>query len=113
MASMTAGGIFAVQARQPIQFGFDGGQLIAQRKRKEGLCGAALLVVRTDLAPPAQQTIFVARLCAEIVQTLAKVGDAHREVGSGKQSEPENNCGETVWILTHFELGEHGVAVTQ
>ena len=86
------GGIFTVQARQPIQLRLDGGQLIAQRKRKESLCGAALPVVRTDLAPAAQQTVFVARLGTEITQALAKMGDAHR---GGSHSELQTNTENT------------------
>ena len=42
----------------------------------------------------------VARLGAEITQTLAEMGDTHSRVRSGNQSEPENNCGEAVQILT-------------
>ncbi|OGS97450.1 MAG: hypothetical protein A2Y51_04420 [Gallionellales bacterium RIFCSPLOWO2_02_60_31] len=97
---MTVGGILTAQARQPIQLRFNGGQLVAQRKRKESLCGAVLPVVRADLAPAAQQTIFVARLGTEITQTLAKVGDTHRGVRSENQSGFENNYGWFVIILT-------------
>jgi len=78
MASMTVGGIFAAQARQSIQLRLDGGQLIAQRKRKETFCGTVFSVVRADLAPAAQQTIFVARFGAEITQAFAELGDTHR-----------------------------------
>ncbi len=94
------GGILTVQARQSIQLRLDGGQLIAQRKRKESLCGAAFPVVRAHLAPAAQQTIFVARLGTEIAQTLAKVGDAQRGRRGGNQSGFGNDCGEVMRILT-------------
>jgi hypothetical protein len=97
---MTVGGIFTAQARQSIQLRFNGGQLAAYSERKESLCGTLLPVVRADLAPAAQQTIFVARLGTEIAQTLAKVCDTHRGVRSGNQSGFENNCGEAVRILT-------------
>src|SRR3990167_6411251 len=86
---MTVGGILTAQARQPIQLRFNGGQLVAQRKRKESLCGAVLPVVRADLAPAAQQTIFVARLGTEITQTLAKVGDTHRGVRRSEEHTSE------------------------
>jgi hypothetical protein len=97
---MTVGGIFAAQARQSMQLRLDGGQLVAQRKRKESLCGTVLPVVRTDLAPTAQQTIFVARLGTEITQTLAKLCDTHGRVRDENQSVFENSCGEAVLILT-------------
>lgn len=85
MAAMTVGGMFAAQVSKPVQLRLDGGQLIAQRKRKERFCRAMRSIVRARLAPAAQQTILVARLGAEIVQTLAEVGDAHRGVRSGDQ----------------------------
>ena len=88
-----SGGMFTAQARQSIQFRFNGGQLVAQRKRKESLCGTALPVVRADLAPAAQQTIFVARLGAEITQALAKVGDTHRGECSGSHGDFQDICG--------------------
>ena len=100
MAPMTVGGIFTAQARQSIQLRLDGGQLIAQRKREESFCGAVLSIVRADLAPAAQQTIFVSRLGAEITQALAKLCDTHRSVGIENQSEYENNGKEAVMILT-------------
>lgn len=73
MASMTVGGILAVQTCQPVQLRLDGGQFVAQCRRKESLSGAAFLVVRADLAPAAQQAIFMARLAAQVVQALAKL----------------------------------------
>ena len=76
-----SGGIFAEQARQTIQLRFNGGQFIAQRKRKEILCGAALSIVRTHPTPAAQQTIFVARLGTEITQALAKLCDTCIHIG--------------------------------
>ena len=93
MASMTVGWIFTAQARQPMQLRLDGGQLIAQRKWKESFGGTVLFIVRAHLAPAAQQTIFVARLGAEITQTLAEVGNAHRGGRSESQSEYENYGG--------------------
>jgi hypothetical protein len=54
-----------------MQLRFNGGQRIAHRKRKEGRCGAMLVIVRACLGPAAQQAIFVARLGAEIKQALA------------------------------------------
>jgi hypothetical protein len=99
-AQRHVGGIFIAQPRQSMQLRLDGGQLIAQRKRKESLCGTVLPVVRADLTPAAQQAIFVARLGTEIAQALAKLGDTHREVRSGNQSGFESNCGEAVRILT-------------
>ncbi len=71
MASMAVGGMFALQPRQSVQFRLDGGQFIAQCKRKEILCGPARRIVRADLTPAAQHTIFVARFGAEITQALA------------------------------------------
>ncbi len=97
---MTVGGMLTAQPHQPIQLRLDGGQLIAQRKRKESFCGAVLSIVRADLAPAAQQTIFVTRLGAEITQALAKLCDTQRGVRSVNQSGFENNCGEAVRILT-------------
>jgi hypothetical protein len=78
---MTVSGIFTAQARESIQLRFNGGQLIAQCKRKEPFCGTAWPIVRADLTPAAQQTIFVARLGTEITQTLTKMGDTQRRVG--------------------------------
>jgi hypothetical protein len=60
----------------------------------------ARLIVRADLTPAAQQTIFVARLGAQITQALAEVGDTHRGMRRENQSEYVNNGGEAVWILT-------------
>ena len=76
MASMTVGWIFTVQPRQSMQLRLDGGQRVAQCKRKESLGRAALPVIRAGLAPAAQQPIIVARLGAEIAQALAELGDA-------------------------------------
>lgn len=47
-----------------------------------------------------QQRVQVARPGAGIKQALAKLGDAHRGVGSGNQCGLENNYWETVRILT-------------
>ena len=91
MASMIVGGIFTAQLRQSMQLRFNGGQLIAQCKRKETFCGTVLSIVRADLTPAAQQTIFVARLGTEITQALAEVGDTHRGVRIENQSEFANN----------------------
>jgi hypothetical protein len=63
-----------------------------------------LPVVRADLTPAAQQTIFVARFGTEIAQALAKLGDTHRGVRSGNQSGFENNCGNAVEILTQAPI---------
>jgi hypothetical protein len=76
-----------VQARQTIQLCFNGGQFIAQRKRKKSFRGAVYPIVRTYLTPAAQQPIFVARLGTEIVQALAKMGDTHRGRGCKNQDE--------------------------
>ena len=91
---MTVGGIFTAQARQSIQLRFNGGQLIAQCKWKETFCGTVRSIVRADLTPAAQQTIFVARLGTEITQTLAKLGDTHLRVRSENQSGFEKCAGE-------------------
>jgi hypothetical protein len=85
-----SGGVFTAQARQSMQFRFNGGQLIAQCKRKESLCGAVRSIVRANLTPAAQQTIFVARLGTEITQVLAEVGDTHGRVRGGNQSKFAN-----------------------
>jgi hypothetical protein len=77
MVSMAVGGIFTMQMRQSMQLRFDGGQGVAHCLREEGLCGTVLPVVRADLAPAAQQTIFVAGFGAEVAQTLAEIGDTH------------------------------------
>jgi hypothetical protein len=89
-----------VQACQSVQLRFDRGQLIAQRKRKESLGRAVRPVVRTHLAPPAQQPVLVARLGAEAAQMLAKLCDTQWRVGGENQNGFENNCGEVVRILT-------------
>ena len=75
------GGMLAFQSGQPLQVCFNRGQLIAQCKWEESLCGAALAIIRTELAPAAQQAIFVAWFCTEVMQALAKLGGAH---GSGE-----------------------------
>ena len=61
---------------------FDHRQFVAQRRRKESPGGATLAVIRTRLAPAAQQAILVAGLAAERLQALAEVGDTH--IYSGK-----------------------------
>jgi len=56
--------------------------------------------IRADLAPAAQQTIFMARLGAEIMQALTKVRYAQRGRRGGNQSGFENDCGKVMRILT-------------
>ncbi len=99
MASMTVGWMFAPQPRQSVQFCLDCGQLVAQRQRKEILCGPARRIVRTHLTPAAQHTVFVAWLRAEFAQTLTEEGDAYQGVRSGIQSELANNGGGLSLIL--------------
>ena len=89
--------MLTAQARQSIQLRFDGGQCIAQCKRKESLCGAVYSIVRTDLAPAAQQAIFVTLLGAETTKTLQEVGDTHRRERKRRQREL-NNCA----VLAYF-----------
>jgi hypothetical protein len=104
MGSMTVGGILTMQACQTIQLRFDGGQFVAQRKRKEGLRGTALSVICADLAPAAQQPVFVARLCTKIIQASAKVGNAHWEMGGAIQNWLAKSCGRSLVILSHIRL---------
>ena len=87
MAIMTVRGMLTVQPCQSVQLRLNGRQLFAQCERKEIVRGTALPVVRTDLAPAAQQAVFVARFCTEALQALAKMGDAHRVTSS------ESQCG--------------------
>jgi hypothetical protein len=49
----------------------------------------------------------VARLGAEVMQALAKMGDAHRGVRSGKQREFANNDGEAVDFNPGFARKGH------
>ena len=64
-----------MQASQSNQLRLDGGQGIEECQREESLCGAVLSVIRANLAPTAQQSVFVAGLGAEVAQALAEVGD--------------------------------------
>lgn len=81
-----------MQSRQPIQLCLDGRQLLAHRSGKKCLGRAALAIIRTHLTPAAQQTVFVARLAAEVAQTLAEEGDAHLGARIGDQGAVAFNC---------------------